>query len=424
MSDIGAQGYEGLGLGFPEPWEDWDDNYFDGLSEQLAEVLARRATPTRAEAEAETDRLWRACVLRTVPAARLRPAYRSATDALAEAIRRQWRPSSSDLHRLAEMGRGDPASAGWLLIFSVLDATAPGPVPVVRGDQYHGSRPIAYDYSRRLVAHTLRSVRNIVRGSPEPDALSLLRSIERNARDLLRKSLEERLCEQWKRAVKEGGIVLEVADLTAAVHVVSPPSPREVTTLYPRTLDALVSALARTWSVRKERPNDRETLRRLVVVEQRSEPEMKRELCRHGLLSALADRKMPQRIRRQDGYLQAGQQLIPNEDVPLREFLRWLRNEAILRASRELRERAPKKKEMGWSESPVGAAVVEAAVIEPDPRVDLLFAAARDDLDRQLVEYRLEGYNVREAAEMMNEAEPKVQKRWQRLQGRARSATG
>ena len=395
--------------------DEWDANYFKPLTDELERVLTDRTAKT-GPSPSDIPHLWHALSVHINPAGRLLPAYGPALMELANAILLQWRVSDSDLVRLNMMRPNDPDGAAWLVILMVLDST--GPIPLVNEDPRYGDRTIAYDYCRRVVAQTLRVARRVLRGQPYGVGLifTVIQSMQRNARDL-RKPLGDRLYEQWRRAEKEGGLVLDVWDLHLAIVEVSPPSPRDVTTIYTRTLEALVNALTRTWQLRAA---DEPRVLALAKAEDRRRKDLLRELARAGLLSALADRAVPRKIRKGNTYLEGGLPLRPTDDVPMREFLRWLKSDAIRRAEGELRASDPL---LGTGE-PAILSHPDLAVGLDDPRVDAIYTAARDDTDRQLVDLLAKGHSIAEAAQEMGKNYEMVKKRTQRLRDRARSAMG
>ena len=397
-------------LGCPDPTEEWDDAYFAPVRDELVRLVSDDAAGPD-----ETMRVFCAFLVRMDPGARILPAYGAALGALADAIRLRWRPTSSDMDRLREMGRGDPAGAAHMIILMVLDSTAPGPVPALNNDPRYGDRPIAHDYARRLVATTVRTARRILRGPHPPWVVNALGMMERNARDLQR-PLPDRLREQWRR-VQGGGGMFTMPDLFAAVQVVCPPSPAEVTTKYTRTLDALVLALARTWKMRKSRPNDLDSLRLRADAEDRPAIDLKREFIHLGFVSTLNDREVPQKVRRGNTYLHGGDPIRPAKDVSLAEYFRWLKSESIRRAEQELRRSVPLPLIIEGYTPPRRESRPDLDL--GDDRVDALYAAARDDTDKALLDGIADGLSIADASRTLEVSAKTAQKRVERMRKRA-----
>jgi hypothetical protein len=321
-------------LGVRDPFAHRPAGYYEAIPEELQRAL----DGTPALHPDSIPHLWDCILLRYMdPAGRLAPTYPEAIMELAHGIALRWRPSARDLQRLEELGAGDLAGARWLLVLMVLHSSEPS---LGEGD------PRAM--VRTITASTIRVCRRMLRGPHHGEYWRVLKAMERGARDL-RKPLEDRLREQWVRAEKKGGMVLEVQELILALTMVSPPSPQEATRLFTEVTDALAGALAKFWRTRGEAAS--------------GDKDQKKDLLRHGLLTALAERGVPQKIRRDRVYIEGGRLIRPHTDVDLKEYLRWLKAASIYRAKQEHKGHGP---EPGWVDG------AEQVLKVPEPGADAL----------------------------------------------------
>lgn len=332
----------------PDPQELWPPDVFNGLDPNAG--IPRMALQLRLD-----------------PHGRMAPGYYEAMWIIAEAARLRWRPTSNDLQRLDGLRPGKPAEAARYLC--LMAAVVGSPVPL-------GRTGLDARYARTTVAWILQAARKTLRMPKTDDAVNLLVRLERPLRDL-RWPFERRVYEQWRASVKgERATFLEVADLAIALTTVAPPSPREVTTVYARALDALAAALARSWRVSAE---DLPRLRAVARDRGAKTVEIKRDMAQPALLEALQDREVPQWIRRTDGYVVdeegARLELRPALDVPAREYLRWLRAESIRRARHALRDAEP------YQQMSPGTLDALEAVHHTDDRV-----ARRESTERARIE--------------------------------------
>jgi hypothetical protein len=187
--------------------------------------------------------------------------------------------------------------------------------------------------------------------------------------------------------------------------------PEQYTSLRDFYLTPLATALAAEWKID---PELREPLRALAAQRGWHRDEVKVDTMSQAVLLALAERTTPAAkidVRPYIGARPDGA-AVPADDVYVLDFLRWWRRRVINIAEQYIVAEA------------AGGAVPEtlpapepagAPPPDPDTRVDAIYAAARDDLDRRLLDAMAEHGSIADAARAVGITPAAARKRKERL---------
>jgi hypothetical protein len=201
-----------------------------------------------------------------------------------------------------------------------------------------------------------------------------------------------------------------VADLVDPAGLDLPPGHDD--RLRDRCLTPLATAIAGHWSIPTRHRALRDALRTLAAERGCRQDEVKVDAIRRAVLLALAERTTPAKIdvrpyigARPDGAA------VPADDVHVLDFLRWW-----------WRRVDNLTKEYILTEAAGGAVPEMLPAPEPagspsdlDPRVDTIYAAARDDLDRRLLDAMAEHGSIADAARAVGITPAAARKRKERL---------
>jgi hypothetical protein len=180
-------------------------------------------------------------------------------------------------------------------------------------------------------------------------------------------------------------------------------------------LTPLAHALAAQWKVPSRL---RGPVAVLAADRSRHPDEVKLDTMRQAVLLVLADRASRTRIdlrpwlgARPDGAA------VPADDIHVLDFLRWWRRRVYKTVEAILIDT---ENPGTTSEPEVGPDPEPAAVPpEPDDRVDAIYAAARDDLDRRLLAALADGLSIADASRDAGITPAVGRQRIQRLRKRA-----
>jgi hypothetical protein len=204
---------------------------------------------------------------------------------------------------------------------------------------------------------------------------------------------------------------LDHLDRLPGRRYVAPLTPEQYANVRDRYLTPLAAALAAQWRV--PRPL-REPLRALAAERGQDRDAVKVDAMREAVLLVLAERATPTRIdvrpwigARPDGAVD------PSEGVHILDFLRWWRRRVYQTAEDILADAG----DVGATTPPAAVPATEPAEVPPDPdaRVDAIYAAAKDDLDRRLLDAMAEHDSIADAARAIGITPATARKRKERL---------